>query len=177
MIQSSPYYLQSNGQAEASNKILINIIKRMVTYSPEKWHEKLGNTLWAYRTSKWAGTGTTLYDLTFGQDEVLPMKIKEGKRVVARAYNKKVKLKSFKEGDLVWKAVLPLGAQLMGFGKWSPTWECPFMTKPSQDQVIGLCSQDELGRGSSIRIVTGYDGEARLIKATSRRASPQEETV
>ncbi|KAM1100267.1 hypothetical protein ACFX2B_006686 [Malus domestica] len=48
MIQSSPYYPQSNGQAEASNKTLINIIKMMVTDSPEKWHEKLRNTLWAY---------------------------------------------------------------------------------------------------------------------------------
>ncbi|KAM2867647.1 hypothetical protein COP2_023542 [Malus domestica] len=36
MIQSSPYYPQSNGQAKASNKILINIIKRMVTDSPKK---------------------------------------------------------------------------------------------------------------------------------------------
>ncbi|CAN6555418.1 unnamed protein product [Malus baccata var. baccata] len=160
IIQSSPYYPQSNGQAEAINKILINIIKRMVTDSPKKWHEKLGNTLWAYRTSKRAGTGTTPYALTFGQDAVLPIEInvssiriqnqfglhseeyieamcqriedldvariealnqiQEGKRDVARAYNKKVKLKSFKEGDLVWKAVLPLGAQLRGFGKWSP---------------------------------------------------------
>ncbi|CAN6562475.1 unnamed protein product [Malus baccata var. baccata] len=68
MIQSSPYYPQSNGQAEASNKILVNIIKRMVIDSPEKWHERLGNTLWAYRTSKRAGTRTTPYALTFGQD-------------------------------------------------------------------------------------------------------------
>ncbi|KAM1271390.1 hypothetical protein ACFX2J_032214 [Malus domestica] len=75
MIQSSPYYPQSNGQAESSNKILVNIIKRMVIDSPEKWHEKLGNTLWAYRTSKMAGTGTTPYALTFGQDAVLPMEI------------------------------------------------------------------------------------------------------
>ncbi|KAM2935990.1 hypothetical protein COP2_033640 [Malus domestica] len=75
MVQSSPYYPQLNGQADASNKILINIIKRMVTNSPEKWHEKLGNTLWAYRTSKRAGMGTTPYDLTFGQDAVLPMEI------------------------------------------------------------------------------------------------------
>ncbi|CAN6543483.1 unnamed protein product [Malus baccata var. baccata] len=75
MIQSSPYYPQSNGQAEASNKILVNIIKRMVIDSPEKWHAKLGNTLWAYRTSKRAGTGTTPYALTFGQDAVFPMEI------------------------------------------------------------------------------------------------------
>ncbi|CAN6558362.1 unnamed protein product [Malus baccata var. baccata] len=140
---------------------------KMVTDSPEKWHEKLGNTLWAYRTSKRAGIETTPYALTFGQDAMLPMKInvssvriqnqfglhseeyieamcqgiedldvariealnqiQEGKRVVARAYNKKVKIKSFKERDLVWKTVLPLGAQLRGFGKWSPTWEGHFM--------------------------------------------------
>nr|XP_028953488.1 uncharacterized protein LOC114822696 [Malus domestica] len=66
IIQSSPYYPQSNGQTEASNKILVNIIKRMVMDSPEKWHEMLGNTLWAYRTSRRAGIGTTPYVLTFG---------------------------------------------------------------------------------------------------------------
>ena len=75
MFQSSPYYPQSNGKAEASNKILVNIIKKMVTVNPKKWHEKLGETLWAYRTSKRTGIGTTLYALTFGQDVVLPMEI------------------------------------------------------------------------------------------------------
>ncbi|KAM1092146.1 hypothetical protein FF1_019566 [Malus domestica] len=174
MIQSSPYYPQSNGQAEASNKILVNIIKRMVIDSPEKWHEKMGNTLWAYRTSKRAGTGTTPYALTFGQDAVLPMEInvssvriqnqfglhseeyieamcqgiedldvariealnqiQEGKKAVARAYNKKVKMKSFKEGDLFWKTVIPLGAQLRGFGKWSPTWEGHFIVSRVLDR-------------------------------------------
>ncbi|XP_070669509.1 uncharacterized protein [Malus domestica] len=167
MIQSNPYYPQSNGQAESSNKILVNIIKRMVTNSQEKWHEKLGNTLWAYRTSKRAGTWTTPYVLTFGQDAVFPMEInvssvriqnqfglhseeyieamcqgiedldvariealnqiQEGKKTIARVHNKRVKIKSFKEGDLVWKTVFALGAQLRGFGKWSPTWEGPFM--------------------------------------------------
>ncbi|XP_050150629.1 uncharacterized protein LOC126625633 [Malus sylvestris] len=178
MIQSSHYYPQSNGQAESNNKILVNIIKRMVIDSPEMWHEKLGNTLWAYRTSKRAGIGTTLYALTFGQDVVLSMEIniQEGKKAVARAYNKKVKIKSFKEGDLVWKAVLPLGAQLRGFGKWSPTWEDCYIEEDAKcngvsagfpisswiksDQVIGLCGQDELGRGSSSRVITIHDGEA-----------------
>ncbi|KAM1523464.1 hypothetical protein TB1_012841 [Malus domestica] len=75
MIQSSPYYPKSTGQAEANNKVLVNIIKRMVVESPEKWRERLGDTLWAYRTSKRAGTGTTPFALTFGQDVVLPMEI------------------------------------------------------------------------------------------------------
>nr|XP_028964664.1 uncharacterized protein LOC114827152 [Malus domestica] len=174
MIQSSPYYPQSNGQAKASNKILVNIIKRMVAESPEKWHEKQGKTLWAYRTFKRATTGTTPYALTFGQDVVLPMeinvssvriqnqfgihseeyiqamfqgvedldtariraldKIQEGKKVVAQAYNKKVKLKTFKEGELVWKAIMPLGAQVKGFGKWSLTWEGHFIINQVLDK-------------------------------------------
>ncbi|KAM1648303.1 hypothetical protein ACFX2K_009716 [Malus domestica] len=75
MIQSSPYYPQSNGKVEASNNIFVSIIKRMVVSSPDKWHEKLGDTLWAYRTSKRTGIGTTPYALTFGQDVVLFMEI------------------------------------------------------------------------------------------------------
>nr|XP_008382739.2 uncharacterized protein LOC103445489 [Malus domestica] len=211
----------------------------MVIDSPEKWHEMLGNTLWAYRTSKRAGTSTTPYALTFGQDAVLPMEInvssvriqnqfrlhsaeyieamcqgvedldaariealnqiQEGKIVVARAYNKKVRIKSFKEGDLVWKTILPLGAQLRGFGKWSPTWEGPFiisqvLTKGGYyladlkagfpmsswmepDQVIGLCGQHEPGRGPPDETVTIYDGEAQLITADCGRISHQEEVA
>ena len=40
-----------------------------------------------------------------------------------RAYNKKVKLKSFQVGDLVWKTILSLGMKSNKFGKWSPSWE------------------------------------------------------
>ncbi|KAM2134064.1 hypothetical protein ACFX1R_004103 [Malus domestica] len=47
----------------------------MVAENPEKWHEKLGDTLWAYRTSKREATGTIPYALTFGQDVVIPMEI------------------------------------------------------------------------------------------------------
>ena len=45
---------------------------------------------------------------------------------VARAYNKKVKLKNFQVGDLVWKVILPIGSKDRKFGKWSPSWEGPF---------------------------------------------------
>ncbi|CAN6555683.1 unnamed protein product [Malus baccata var. baccata] len=65
--------------------------------------------------------------------------IQEGKIDVARAYNKKVKVKSFKEGDLVWKTVLPLGTQLRNeqkhpinvkfLKKYCPTlWDFPLPT-------------------------------------------------
>ncbi|KAM1530953.1 hypothetical protein ACFX1Z_019970 [Malus domestica] len=59
-------------------------------------------------------------DLEIARIEALD-KIQDGKRVVVRAYNNKVKLKTFKKGELVWKAILPLGVQIRGFGKWSLT--------------------------------------------------------
>jgi hypothetical protein len=49
--------------------------------------------------------------------------IEKHKIRVARAYNKKVKLKSFQVGDLVWKTILPIGTKYHKFGKWSPGWE------------------------------------------------------
>jgi transposase InsO family protein len=43
----------------------------------------------------------------------------------AKAYNRRVKEKSFIVRDLVWKTILPLGSHDRKFGKWSPSWEGP----------------------------------------------------
>ncbi|CAL9012635.1 unnamed protein product, partial [Prunus brigantina] len=75
LLQSTPYYAQANGQAESSNKVIINIIRKMLEKNPKQWHEKLSETLWAYRTSKREATGMTPYALTYGHDAVLPMEI------------------------------------------------------------------------------------------------------
>jgi hypothetical protein len=45
---------------------------------------------------------------------------------VARAYNKRVKGKSFQVGDLVWKTILPIGSKNNKFEKWSPNWKGPY---------------------------------------------------
>ena len=58
------------------------------------------------------------------------------KRKVERAYNKKVKHKLFKEGDLVWKLVLPIGLKDRSLGKWSLNWEGLFFVI----QVIRDCA-------------------------------------
>jgi hypothetical protein len=52
LLNSSLYYAQANGQAEASNKVLIKIIKKMIKDNPRRWHEKLSEALWAHRTSR-----------------------------------------------------------------------------------------------------------------------------
>ena len=42
------------------------------------------------------------------------------KKNVAQAYNKRVKRKSFEEGELIWKVVLLISAKDIELGKWSP---------------------------------------------------------
>ena len=49
LLNSSPYYTQANGQAEASNQILIKLIKKKIEEQLRKWHLTLNEALWAYR--------------------------------------------------------------------------------------------------------------------------------
>ena len=86
-------------------------------------------TLGAYRVAR-------QNDLTVGEyhdlmmdnvDEVTDARlaaikeIEKDKIAVTKAYNKKIKTKSFQIGDLVWMTVLPLKAKDRKFGKWSPS--------------------------------------------------------
>ncbi|XP_070668991.1 uncharacterized protein [Malus domestica] len=42
------------------------------------------------------------------------------KKIAKRAYNQRVKQKTFGEGELVWQTVLPVGIKDPRFSKWSP---------------------------------------------------------
>ncbi|WP_428025468.1 hypothetical protein, partial [Arcobacter sp.] len=46
--------------------------------------------------------------------------IEKEKLQVAKAYNKRVREKSFQVGELVWKLILPVGLCDKKFRKWSP---------------------------------------------------------
>ena len=52
--------------------------------------------------------------------------IEENKKSVAKWYDKKVKVKEFPDGDLVWKLILLIGTKSSKFEKWSPNWEGPY---------------------------------------------------
>jgi hypothetical protein len=75
LLNSSLYYAQANGQAEASNKVLIKIIKKTIKDNPRRWHEKLLEALWAHRTSRHGATKVTPFKLVYGQEAVLPVEI------------------------------------------------------------------------------------------------------
>jgi hypothetical protein len=72
LLNSSLYYAQANGQAGASNKVLIKIIKKRIKDNPMRWHEKLSEALWAHRTSRHKGTKVTPFELVYGPEAVLP---------------------------------------------------------------------------------------------------------
>ncbi|XP_020089048.1 uncharacterized protein LOC109710721 [Ananas comosus] len=75
LLHSSPYYAQVNGQAEAANKVIINLMKRHIGKYPRKWNEKLSEVLWACRTSVKMATGMTPFQLVYGHEAVVPAEI------------------------------------------------------------------------------------------------------
>ena len=44
-------YPQSNGQAEASNKTILDGLKKRLEKAKGKWAEELPSVLWAYQTT------------------------------------------------------------------------------------------------------------------------------
>ncbi|XP_059654809.1 uncharacterized protein LOC132301587 [Cornus florida] len=167
------YCAECGVQTEAFNKIILNILEKMIEDLPKEWHHLLSEALWAYRNSKRSSTGVTPYMLTYGHDSVLPMEmtirsarvafqnrlnpvdynhamlaeledldevrlnaldhIIAQKKKVMRAYNKKVKAKTFVKGDLVWQVKFPPGFKTLEYGKWTPNWEGPYLV----ERVLG----------------------------------------
>jgi hypothetical protein len=75
LLNSSPYYAQATGQAKASNKELIKIIKKRIKDNLRRWHEKLSEPLWAHRTLSHRATKVTPFELVYGQEAVLPVEV------------------------------------------------------------------------------------------------------
>ncbi|KAL0342548.1 UNVERIFIED_CONTAM: hypothetical protein Scaly_1917400 [Sesamum calycinum] len=67
------YYAAANGLAEAFNKTLCNLLKKVVAKSKRDWHERIGEALWAYRTTVRTPTQATPYALVYGVEAVLPL--------------------------------------------------------------------------------------------------------
>ena len=60
----------ANGLVEAFNKILCNSLKKVEAKSKRDWHERLGETLWAYRTTYKMPAQSTPYALVRGAEVV-----------------------------------------------------------------------------------------------------------
>lgn len=69
---SIAYYPQGNGPVESSNKILINIIKKLLEENKKNWHKRLINALWADRLTTKRSIGTSPYELVYSMEVVFP---------------------------------------------------------------------------------------------------------
>ncbi|XP_075092584.1 uncharacterized protein LOC142172792 [Nicotiana tabacum] len=76
-ILSTPYHPAGNGQAESSNKVILNILKKKLEDAKGLWPKLLLEVLWAYRTTPKTSTGETPYSLVYGTDAVIPVKVGE----------------------------------------------------------------------------------------------------
>ena len=67
---STPYYPQGNGQVEATNRMLLHILSKMMFDYGNDWRAHLADVLWAYRSSPKTATGFTPFSLVYGTDTI-----------------------------------------------------------------------------------------------------------
>ncbi|XP_076914491.1 uncharacterized protein LOC143573519 [Bidens hawaiensis] len=56
-----------SGQVEVTNRGIKRILEKSVSQNCKDWSEKLGDTLWAFRTAYKTPIGTTLFKLVYGK--------------------------------------------------------------------------------------------------------------
>ncbi|GFS46047.1 ovate family protein 13 [Actinidia rufa] len=71
----TPSYPQCNVQAEATNKTIINGIKKRLEKTKGKWVKELPNVLWAYRTTSQKAINEMPYPLAFSFEAIIPLEI------------------------------------------------------------------------------------------------------
>ncbi|XP_057740539.1 uncharacterized protein LOC130957713 [Arachis stenosperma] len=72
---SSVEHLQSNGQLETANKVILKGLKKRLKQRKGSWTDKLALFLWSYRTTPQSAIGETPFRLIYGVDAVIPIKI------------------------------------------------------------------------------------------------------
>ena len=99
-----------------------------------------------------------LEDLT-GQRLHALINVEANKVRVDRWYDKKVKVKTFDQGDLVWKLILLIGTKNPKFGKWSPTWEGPYKINrcvPGNTYILETLKGEEFSRALNGKYLKKY---------------------
>ena len=69
---STPSYPQSNGKVEATNKVVVDGLKKRIKKAKGRWVDKLPYVLWTYRTTPRRSTRETPFSMTYGSEAVIP---------------------------------------------------------------------------------------------------------
>jgi transposase InsO family protein len=70
---STSYYPQGNGLVESSNKILIRIIKKMLSQNKKAWDSHLKYAVWEDRVNTKRSIGTSPFQLVYGLEAIFPI--------------------------------------------------------------------------------------------------------
>ena len=73
--RSTPYYPQGNGQAEATNRVMLKILKKMKHEYGGKWSDHLADLLWAYRSFVKTTTRFSPFSLVYGIEAISPIEL------------------------------------------------------------------------------------------------------
>ena len=68
-------YSQSNGQAEASNKVILDGLKKRLERAKGKWVRELPLVSWAFRTTPRRSTSETSFSLSYGIEEIITLEV------------------------------------------------------------------------------------------------------
>ncbi|XP_015159543.1 uncharacterized protein K02A2.6-like [Solanum tuberosum] len=138
---STAYRPQMNGAVEAANNNIKRILRKMID-NYKCWYENLPYALLGYRTTIRTSTGATPYLLVYGTEAVIPAEVEipsltiiqeaglsdvewSYQQRMTRAFNKKVRVRTFEVGQLVLKRIFPHQEEYKG--KFAPNWQGPYI--------------------------------------------------
>uniref|UniRef100_A0A2N9GDJ2 Integrase catalytic domain-containing protein n=1 Tax=Fagus sylvatica TaxID=28930 RepID=A0A2N9GDJ2_FAGSY len=132
-----------NGQAKATNRMLLRILSKMVFDYGKGWSSHLADVLWAYRGSPKTATGFTPFSLVYGTDVISPPELlvpspqmMQGTELEANieicAEARVVDLESLDESrELALTHHVRRG--LPSPSKFTPNWERPYVIREAHD--------------------------------------------
>ncbi|RVX12416.1 Retrovirus-related Pol polyprotein from transposon 412 [Vitis vinifera] len=140
---STPRYPQSNGQAEATNKTLVNALKKRLERAKGKWVEEttrlipteIGLPTIRTDAAKQKDADTELGRNLDWADEVresASIRMADYQQRASAHYNRKVRPRNFKNGTLVLRKVFENTAEV-GAGKFQANWEGPYIVSKANE--------------------------------------------
>jgi len=87
-ITSSVEHPQTNGQAEAANKVILVELRKRLDNAKGRWPEELVEVLWAYRCTPQSATNESPFSLVYGADAMIlsqPRSRRDGKNNLKKA--------------------------------------------------------------------------------------------